>query len=55
MGYSVFQATQTSGKPLKYILGDEKADSVVVYSSVVTLDGDSRRLGVWTILVDPGP
>jgi hypothetical protein len=31
-------------QPLKYRHGDEKAKSVVVYSSVVSLDDDSRRL-----------
>lgn len=34
----------TRKQPLKYRSGDEKADSVVVYSSVVTLDDDARRL-----------
>ena len=31
-------------QPLKFQHGDEKAKSVVVYSSVVTLDDDNRRL-----------
>jgi len=31
-------------QPLKYQHGDEKAHSKVIYSSVVTLDDDSRRL-----------
>lgn len=31
-------------QPLKYQHGDEKAHSVIIYSSTVTLDDDSRRL-----------
>lgn len=34
----------TRRQPLKYRTGAEVADTVVVYSSVVTLDSDSRRL-----------
>lgn len=44
MPYNVFQTDQEAGKPLKYHTGAESALSVVVHSSVVSLDDDSRRI-----------
>jgi len=41
---NIDQNTQDRPRPLKYVVGAEIAKTVVIYSSTVELDSDSRRL-----------
>jgi len=41
---NVEQNTQDRPRPLKYVVGAEISKTVVIYSSTVELDDDSRRL-----------
>jgi len=43
---NVVSNTQNRPRPLKFVAGDEKAKTVVVYASTVALDDDTRRLVV---------
>ena len=42
--YKYYDRDYDRHQPLKYRYGDEKSHSIVIGSSVVTLDSDSRRL-----------
>jgi len=41
---NVVSNTQDRPRPLKFVVGDERAKSVVLYASTVALDDDSRRI-----------